>query len=69
MRGSKTVGDLQTRVAHGLAAVEAHLKQIITSDEPFITEAAAHLLNETESVERRSSIRHSPREGLDHTDH
>jgi heptaprenyl diphosphate synthase len=45
MRGSKTVGDLQARVAHGLAAVEAHLKQIITSDEPFITEAASHLLN------------------------
>ena len=37
--------DLQDRVAHGLAEVEAHLKQIITSDEAFITEAAAHLLN------------------------
>jgi heptaprenyl diphosphate synthase len=39
------VGDLQARLANGLAAVETHLRQVITSDEPFITEAAAHLLN------------------------
>ena len=39
------VGDLEGRLATGLAAVEAHLHQVITSDEPFITEAAAHLLN------------------------
>jgi heptaprenyl diphosphate synthase len=39
------VGDLEGRLTKGLAAVEAHLHQVITSDEPFITEAAAHLLN------------------------
>lgn len=37
--------DLETRLARGLADVEAHLRQIITSDEPFITEAAAHLID------------------------
>lgn len=42
---SDTVGHVEGRVARGLAAVEAHLAEIITSDEPFITEAAAHLLN------------------------
>jgi heptaprenyl diphosphate synthase len=36
---------LDARLATGLAAVEAQLHQIITSDEPFITEAAAHLLD------------------------
>jgi heptaprenyl diphosphate synthase len=40
-----TVADLETRLARGLADVEAHLRQIITSDEPFITEAAAHLID------------------------
>jgi heptaprenyl diphosphate synthase len=39
------VGDLDARLARGLAAVEAHLRDIITSDEPFITEAAAHLID------------------------
>jgi heptaprenyl diphosphate synthase len=39
------VTDLETRLARGLADVEAHLRQIITSDEPFITEAAAHLID------------------------
>ncbi|HUQ00467.1 MAG TPA: polyprenyl synthetase family protein [Aeromicrobium sp.] len=39
------MGDLEGRLAKGLAAVEEHLHRVITSDEPFITEAAAHLLN------------------------
>ena len=39
------MADLETRLARGLADVEAHLRQIITSDEPFITEAAAHLID------------------------
>jgi heptaprenyl diphosphate synthase len=39
------VGDLQSRLADGLAAVEAQLAAQIASDEPFITEAAAHLMN------------------------
>ena len=39
------MGDLQDRLASGLVAVEAQLHQIIASDEPFITEAAAHLID------------------------
>jgi heptaprenyl diphosphate synthase len=39
------VGDLDARLARGLVAVEAQLRDIITSDEPFITEAAAHLID------------------------
>lgn len=39
------MGDLQARLADGLAAVEAQLAAQIASDEPFITEAAAHLMN------------------------
>src|SRR5689334_23007304 len=43
--GVRGVGDLQARLAIGLSAVEKLLHDVITSDEPFITEAAAHLLN------------------------
>lgn len=39
------MGDLQSRLAKGLDAVEAELAAEISSDEPFITEAAAHLMN------------------------
>jgi heptaprenyl diphosphate synthase len=39
------VGDLQSRLAKGLEAVEAELAAEVSSDEPFITEAAAHLMN------------------------
>lgn len=39
------MGDLETRLARGLAAVETRLREIITSDEPFITQAAAHLID------------------------
>lgn len=39
------MGDLDARLARGLVAVEAQLRDIITSDEPFITEAAAHLID------------------------
>ena len=39
------MGNLEDRVTRGLAAVESRLEHVITSDEPFITEAAAHLLN------------------------
>ncbi len=36
---------LESRVAAGVEAVEAHLARVIDTDEPFITEAAAHLMN------------------------
>jgi heptaprenyl diphosphate synthase len=39
------MGDLQSRLEKGLADVEAQLAAEIKSDEPFITEAAAHLMN------------------------
>lgn len=39
------MGNLDARLTRGLAAVEAQLRDIITSDEPFITEAAAHLID------------------------
>lgn len=37
--------DLQSRLVKGLEAVEAALAAAIHSDEPFITDAAAHLMN------------------------
>jgi heptaprenyl diphosphate synthase len=36
---------LEERVSRGVDLVEEHLAQVIDSDEQFITEAAAHLLN------------------------
>lgn len=39
------MGDLDARLARGLVAVETRLREVITSDEPFITEAAAHLID------------------------
>lgn len=36
---------LEARVSRGVELVEAHLAQVIDSDEQFINEAAAHLLN------------------------
>ena len=36
---------LEARVSRGVALVEEHLAEVIDSDERFITEAAAHLLN------------------------
>ena len=36
---------LEARVARGVQLVEVHLAEVIDSDEQFITEAAAHLLN------------------------
>ena len=39
------MSDLQSRLAQGLETVEARLAAEISSDEPFITEAAAHLMN------------------------
>ncbi len=36
---------LEERVSRGVQLVEVHLAEVIDSDEQFITEAAAHLLN------------------------
>jgi len=36
---------LEARVSHGVQLVEEHLARVVDSDEQFITEAAAHLLN------------------------
>ena len=36
---------LEARVSRGVQLVEVHLAEVIDSDEQFITEAAAHLLN------------------------